>query len=755
MSDASAKVAQPAPRAVIISSDADLPQAQQDRRPGWRDVLIGVAIIAALCLFIYWPALGGAFILDDDLLLTNNTLIRDPDGLIKFWTSTEQLDYWPMTYSTLWIEWRLWGMNPTGYHVTNLVLHIIESLLIWRLLNRLKIPGAFAGAAIFAVHPVNVESVAWIAQRKNVLAMLFLLLSIWWYLKAEESSPPPQQSPLYRGGRAWGWWVASLVVFTLGMLAKGSIAPLPLLLLGITWWRRQGQLSWWDLARTAPFFAVATILAMVNIWFQNYGADEVIREASFLQRLLGAGAVIWFYLYKALLPINLSFIYPLWNIRTDSLVWWLPLIAAVSVTTVLWMYRRSPWVRAVLFAWGFFCVSLIPVMGFTDVTYMRWSLVADHYQHIAIIGVIGLLAGAWGAWYDRAEDTAASFALLTAAGVIGVLSWIAWKTAANYQHPLKLYAVTVAQNPTSWAANNIFGGELVEAGEVDRAIPFFQQSLRLKPGYHKAHYNYGMALARKGRFNEAITQFQKAIDSYPQYVQAHNFLGRALTDVGRPQEAIPHFQRALEIQPGFYLAYVGWGKALLRMGQPHEAIEKFRAAMKQAPGDPQTHLALGETLNRMGQHAEAAQVLREAVNLRRGRDPMALAQLANALRGAGQLEEAIQHYRAALELDRKSPLAGQTSLGLGNALLESGRASEAIPHYQQALELRPDLLEARVRLSQAYAKLGRSADAVAAGQRALDLARATGRAEAVKEFEAWLTTYQANPAAPPPGPTTR
>ena len=278
----------------------------------------------------YRPSITGGFILDDDRLIYDNDLIKASDGLCQFWCTTKADDYWPVTNSTFWIEWRLWGMNSTGYHVTNLILHIVEALLIWIILRKLSIPGAFLAALIFAVHPVNVESVAWIAQRKNMMAMLFFLLSILWYLKdttvptASVGMAPtcPRRihcplaslhpSPSILHSSLWYW--LSLAAFVLAMLSKGSVVVLPVLLLGIIWWLR--PLTRLDLMRTAPFFLVAAVLAGVNVWFQTHGHGEVIRIASFSERLLGAGGVVWFYLYKALLPLDLDFVYPQWHIQS-------------------------------------------------------------------------------------------------------------------------------------------------------------------------------------------------------------------------------------------------------------------------------------------------------------------------------------------------------------------------------------------------------------------------------------------------------
>jgi hypothetical protein len=338
-------------------------------------MLTGALVLGALGLFVYWPALNGGFIFDDEVLLSRSELIRAADGLYRFWFTTEAHDYWPVTNTSLWLEWRLWGLDPTGYHWTNLLLHIANAILAWRLLRTVGVAGAFLGAALFLVHPVNVESVAWIAQRKNTLSMFFFLLSALTYERA---------------GDRRGLYVTSVGLFVLAMLSKGSVVVLPPLLLLVAWWSR-GGVSRHDLLRTAPFFLIGVVLTVVNIWFQAEG--DATRDVTWIQRTLGAGAVLWFYWVKAVLPVGLSFVYPQWHIDATSVRWWLPLAAAAAVTGwLLWNYR-APRLRPFLFAWLFVAVALVPVMGFTDVYFMKFSLVADHYQYIAVLGVCGL-AGA-------------------------------------------------------------------------------------------------------------------------------------------------------------------------------------------------------------------------------------------------------------------------------------------------------------------------------------------------------------------------
>ncbi len=351
----------------------------------FRRIFFGAIAIAILATIAYWPSLHGGFQWDDDDLLTENSLVKAPDGLSRIWFSTEAIDYWPIFNSSFWIEWRLFGNDPTGYHVVSVLLHIANAWLVWAVLRRVSSAGAFLAALLFAVHPVNVESVAWISQRKNTLSMGFFLLAMLWHLQAEAGGSAGSN------GRESRWRWLSVAAFTLAMLSKGSVAILPLVLLLLAWWRR-GEITRADLVRSAPYFAVSGILTIVNLWFRTHGASDVFREATFAERLAGAGAILWFYLWKALVPINLTFVYPLWKIDVSRFVWWLPLIAALLVTFGLWRGRAQPWCRAVLVAWLYFAICLLPVLGFTDANYVKYSLVADHYQYLSVVGVCALVA---------------------------------------------------------------------------------------------------------------------------------------------------------------------------------------------------------------------------------------------------------------------------------------------------------------------------------------------------------------------------
>ena len=552
----------------------------------------GIAIIVGAVLIIYLPAISGGFILDDDCYLTTSPIVKASDGLYRFWCTTEATDYWPATNTTFWIEWRIWGMNPTGYHVTNLILHIASSLLIWLILRRLSIPGAFWAAMIFAVHPVNVASVAWIAERKNLIAMLFFLLSIMCYLKTVMPTTSVGMAPARSHGGPWErvtslwrpaprlsrlfYWL-SLAAFVVAMLGKGSVAMLPVLLLLVIWWLR--PVMRWDLARTAPFFMVAATLTGVNVWFQTHGTEVVLRNSGFIERLLGASGVVWFYLDKAIFPVDLTFVYAQWHIEVDNPLWWLPLLAVLIVTSVLWRYHKG-WSRPFAFAWGFFCIALIPVMGFADVGFMRHSLVADHYQHVALIAVIALAAALWSTWYRTAQGAVHWAVMILPVAAAGALAFQTWSRSGLYYDKITLYQVTLEKNPDFWMGHYNLGNALADADRLSEAIEHYKRALQLNPDHYKAHNNLGVTLVQAGQYQEAIEHYRQSIKLNPDYPDAYYNLGIVLDRTGHTYEAIQNYEQALRLKPDDAEVCNNLGKALVKIDRTQEAIERFEQAVR-------------------------------------------------------------------------------------------------------------------------------------------------------------------------------
>jgi protein O-mannosyl-transferase len=736
----------------------------QARTALWHRELLGAAIVFLAAWCCYYPSLSGGVLWDDDKLLTESSIIKSSDGPRRIWCSTEAVDFWPATNTSLWMEWRLWGMTLAGYRVTNVIIHIAVALLIWTILRRLSILGAYLAAMIFVVHPVNVESVAWIAQRKNTLAMLFFLLSILWYLKGMQqvgtqrvTSRQQATDAFPRGtvgaGKVAGdvihpssliphpsscYWL-SLAAFALAMLSKGSVAVLPVLLLGIIWWQR--QITRRDVFRVLPFFAIAVLFAGVNIWFQTHGSGEEFRTAGFLERVLGAAGVIWFYLYKAVLPLDLAFVYPQWDIHAGRVLWWLPLLAALVTTAVLWWYRKK-WSRSLLFAWGVFCVSLLPVMGFTDVGYMECSLIADHYQYIAIIGVISLAVAGWSLWRTRMQGSIRWAGGGAGVVVAGALMFLSWQQSRLFSDAILLYQASLEKNRQSYMVHNSLGIALNQAGRPQEAIEHFKRAVDLKPDYLEARDNIGVILNNLGRTQEAIKLFRQVLMLKSDYPKALSDLGAVLSASGQAEEAIKYIERALLAKPDYPEAHYNLGIALNQVGKRKEAIEQFRQALLQNPDYAEAYNSLGAVLAQAGMLREAADSFRRALH----HDPKMFTaenNLGLALCDEGKMDEAIGHYQRALRL---KPDYIQARINLADTLVHAQQSLKAIEHYNEALRLKPDCTEAYFGLALAYSETKRPADAVAAARKALELARAQRQTELAGQIEDWLRRYRANSA---------
>jgi tetratricopeptide (TPR) repeat protein len=535
---------------------------------------------------------------------------------------------------------------------------LADSLLVWLVLRKLQIPGAFLAALLFAVHPVNVESVAWIAQRKNLLAMLFALVSVWAYLKSQftiDSVAPGStgggaaakqaikfdravKKPRIEPGakersRKWSnvWYALSLVAFALAMLSKGSVAVVPIVLLLIAWWQRN-RIGRADLIRTAPFFVVAAALTLVNMWFQTHG-QEVIRHAGIAERLAGAGAIVWFYLGKAIWPRDLQFVYPLWEIHTDEFRWWLPTIAAVAVTVLLVWQRSNRWLRPALFAWAYFCIALLPVMGFADVYFMKYSLVADHYEHLALIGVVALVAAGLCTLLPRFKDTFISEGMvrsaLVATALVLVLECIliSRRQSEMYVDESTLYETALKLNPDSWHALTQLGSIRNDAGRPYDAIPLLERALKLRPDFPEIEYDLGMArrqIANGHLSNSAVEKlhlaaaehFVRALKIQPDWLEAHYNAGQEFLAANEPREAIPQFEAILKDKPDSPAAHSGLGDAYSQLEQWPDAVAEYRRALDSVPEHVVARFRLGIALSKLGQLDKAANQFRQVVELK-------------------------------------------------------------------------------------------------------------------------------------------
>lgn len=562
--------------------------------PESRTTLRG-ALLFLLAVCVYLPSFGAGIVWNDPSFVFDNPLIHAPDGLWKFWFSTEPPDYFPLTSTTLWIEHRLWGGDPAGYHATNIALHAASCVLLWRVFAALRLPGAWIAAAVFAVHPVNVESVTWITQRKNVLPMFFYAASALAYLRADER---------FREGEASGRaYVASLALFVLALLSKTSVVVLPVALGLVAWWRR-GRVDGRDVRRLAPFFALALVLGLVTMWYQRHSAigDHVVREDGLLSRVAIAGRAAWFYLGKALLPIDLSFVYPRWPLGRVSAAAFAPLAALAAVFGVLFVFPRG-WGRPLLFALGYWLVGLLPILGLVNIYFMRYSLVADHWQYTSLVGIAALVA----AGLVRGCERLAGRELVApaAAVLVGALGFLTWQQQGAYRDIDALWSDTLRENPSAWIAHAERGGVLFAAGRLPEAVHEYRAALAIDPALPDVHLSLATTLLRSRQTAAAEEHYRACIDLDPGSAGARLGLGKLLWTTGRVTDAIAEFETALELDDSLPEAHNALGTVLLEQGRAEEALSKFDRALELDPSSARAALNRGMALGDLGRFGEA------------------------------------------------------------------------------------------------------------------------------------------------------
>lgn len=671
-----------------------------------RGFLLGLALVA-MTLAAYLPAMtSGGFIWDDDDYVIHNKTLRDAKGLKDIWADPQATpQYYPLVHTSYWVEYRLWGLDPTGYHVNNVLLHALAAVLLWRVLLRLKIPGAWLAAALFAVHPVHVESVAWVTERKNVLSGVFYLGAAWAYLKWIDAKAGGEKRP--------SSYFAACILFVCALLSKTVTASLPAALLLVMWWKDdRGQepeaetaasLKTWVVRRVpplVPLFLVGMILSGLTVWLEKHhvGAKGAEWHLSFIDRCLVAGRALWFYIGKLLWPAKLTFSYPRWEI--DATVWWQYLypLAFAAVLVLFWLLRKRLG-RGPLVAMLFFAGTLLPALGFLDVYPFRYSFVADHFQYHASIGVLVLAAStivcgcrrAWAKGRMRFSGTppdgfAAHLACgLPGAAILLVFVILSANQCGIYRDLETLWFDTIDKNPVSWMAYNNLGKLYLDEGRPAEAIPFLEKSLQLYPQEMTTHSNLGAALARLGRYDEAMAVYQKAIEIDPDDPMAYNNLGAAYARQNLYEKALPCYRKALEIDPSLAATHVNLATVLASLGRIDDAILHHEKSLELAPDFGTVHLKYGQTMQAAGRIREAAHHYRKAVEL----DPS----LAEAHYHLGMIAVADQLLPAALAHFRDAvaaaPNFAEAHSNLAKVLVSIGRLDQAEKHFRQAAALAP------------------------------------------------------------------
>ena len=461
-------------------------------RTAGKETALWAALIVVMTFVAYVPALQGGFVWDDDAYVTRNATLRDLEGLRRIWLEpTSFPQYYPLVFTTFWLEYHLWGLDPFGFHVTNVLLHASSAVLLWLLLRRLGVPGAWLAAAIFALHPVEAESVAWVTERKNVLSGLFYLAAFHAYWSFADGEAPAH--PASRRNR-WAMYAASVLLFACALLAKTVTGSLPAALLLASCWKR-GRVRAREVLALVPLVLVGVASGLNTAWMEKHvvGAQGTEWTLTFVERCCIAGRALWFYAAKIVWPYPLTFVYPRWHV--DPSVWWQVLlpVAAVAVVVALWCLRRRIG-RGPLAATLFFAGTLFPALGFFDFYPMRYSFVADHFQYLASIGLVTLLA----ALATRVAGRQREVGSVAAAVLLVTLGAFTWRQGAIYANLETLWRDTVAKNPDAALAHNNLGLILDGRDRVDEAVAHYREALRLKPDFVEAQSNMGLALIRLG-----------------------------------------------------------------------------------------------------------------------------------------------------------------------------------------------------------------------------------------------------------------
>lgn len=530
------------------------------------------ALLLLLTFMVYVPALRGGFVWDDRYLLTENPLIQAQDGIRRFWLTTEPPEYLPLTNTLHWLEWRVSGGRPALHHGVNVLFHALSAVVLWQVLRRLAVPGAFATAMLFAVHPVAVASAAWISETKNTLSLFLSLLSLLAYLRAESVEPG-------EAGRMRPY-LLSLFCFLLALLSKASVVMLPAVMLLCAWWRR-GGIDRRDMRRTAPFFALSLILGLVTVWFQWHNAmqGESLRPEGWLSRVAATGWIIGFYLYKLIVPVNLCVIYPRWNIDGCGVMACLPLLGVAAGLAVFGFYRRS-WGRGPLFATACFLAMVLPVLGLVDMAFLRLSLVADHLQYAAMPAILAL----GGAALARVSAARRDVGVLATVACVAALSGLTWSHAAVYAGEERLWQDNIARNREAWLAWNNLGTYYHRAGRPADAAACFSRVLTLNPGYAKGYFNRAGARTDMNQLPQAVEDCTQALALKPDFIDAALRRADILARLGRYDLALRDYDRYIERKTDSAGAYCGRGTVRARLGRYAEAVSDFDRAVALKPG---------------------------------------------------------------------------------------------------------------------------------------------------------------------------
>ena len=635
---------------------------------------LGGAIIVLAIILAYQPAWNAGFIWDDDAYIIHNKLLTEPGGLARIWFSQDSpSQYFPLVYTVFKLERGLWGLNPSGYHWVNILLHAANSLLVWQILSRLRIPGCWLAAALFALHPVQVESVAWVTELKNILSVLFSLLAVLTWIKF-----------LDRPARPWLFYFGALFFYLLALFSKTTACTLPAALLLVVWLTGQ-PLNRKRAVQILPFIIFGFSMGLLTMWWERHhiGTSGETFSIGPVARVLIASRAIWFYLGKLLWPASLAFSYPQFDTSLANPVGFISLAAVLVCAVVLWFWRKriGYGAGAALF---FFVATLSPMLGFIMLYTFKYTFVADHYQYAAAIGPLALLAALIVRVPNAFPPRENVLRIIVFTILVLAFGSLTWRRATAFQNAESIWRDTIAKNPKSWLAFTCLGDELLHRGEFDEAIELYNRAIELNPTDVNAMVSAGNAYFGRNRYTEAAALYSRALGINPANPESHVNLAVILANEGKLNEAIDHDRAALRLNPKHVAAHVNLAVSLARQGNYPEALEHYREAIAINPERPLNRINMAITLEAMGKHDEANEQYKIAAHQ--------VNRYAESLAQQGRNLEAESQY---LEAIKMIPNNAEAHFGLGRLLLTYGKEVEARAHLEAALKIRPDYSEAQ------------------------------------------------------------
>ncbi len=641
-----------------------------------------IVAIFVITLTAYWPSIQGGFIWDDDDYVTENETLRSVDGLIAIWTRPSATpQYYPLVHSTFWIEYQLWGLWPAGFHIVNVLVHSLTAVLLWRVLLWLRVPGAWFAALVFAIHPVHVESVAWITERKNVLSGLFYVSAVLCYLKYWDFVEPKseQLEPPHTNATHTRWYILAHVFFIAALLSKTVTATLPAALLVLIWWKR-GRITVGNVIKLTPMLVIGIAFGLMTVWLEKnqVGASGIDWELTFFERVLIAGRAIVFYASKILWPSEFIFTYPRWHIDTSELWQWIFPAAVVAVIIGGWLARNRIG-HGPLAAILFFAGTLFPALGFLDVYPMRFSFVADHFQYLASIGVIALSVAVACTLLKKVSrlDWVAGLA------VVAVLFTMTWRQGRIYEGLEVLWRDTLAKNPTSFMAHNNLGAMLNKRGDYAEAETHLRECLHIKPGFVDGIVN--LAKAREGQqaFDEALRLYQQAVELQPANVQAYNGLGAVYGMTGETELSEKYLKKSLRLDPDYATAHSNLATLYVGMGRLDDAASEFEVALKLDDGLDEARSNLAKVLMSQQKYLKAQELFEQLLQ----KNPDDVSTMINLGVAAANQQDPSTAIRYFEDVVNRVPENAQAHYNLGAMYETIGDANRAEDHFRRYEQL--------------------------------------------------------------------